>query len=82
MENLIEMPSTVHAFRPETENFDLGQKGYHRKGHLKGSMAQVSAPYVAPSSESVHQSEIPNGHNLALRRTCPCLLCRLRKAVV
>ena len=36
----------VHGFRPETENFDSGKKGYHPKEHLKRSrMAQISAPY-------------------------------------
>ena len=35
----------VHGFRPKSENFDLGIKGYHWKGHLKGNRM------IAPSSE-------------------------------
>ena len=32
----------VHAFRPESENFDFIKTGYQRKGHLKRSiMAQI-----------------------------------------
>ena len=27
----------VHGFWPESENFNFGKKGYHRKGHLKRS---------------------------------------------
>ena len=35
----------VHGFRPKSEKFDFGKKGYHRKEHLKRSrMAQISAP--------------------------------------
>ena len=34
----------VHGFRPESENFNFGQKGYHMKGHLKRNrMVQISA---------------------------------------
>ena len=34
----------VHGFWPESENFDLGQKGYHMKGHHKRNrMTQISA---------------------------------------
>ena len=34
----------VHAFWPESEIVNFGQKGYHMKGHLKRSrMVQISA---------------------------------------
>ena len=28
----------VHGVWPESENFNSGKKGYHRKGHLKRSI--------------------------------------------
>ena len=34
----------VHGFHPKSENFDFGDKSYHRKGHLKRSiLVQISA---------------------------------------
>ena len=54
----------VHAFWPETETFDFGKKGYHRKGHLKRSrMVQISAPYGVKSTyRRGREREIDLGH--------------------
>ena len=42
--NLSKRLIIVHGFQPKTENFDIGKKGYHRKGHPKRSnLAQISA---------------------------------------
>ena len=51
--NLIKI---VHGVWAKSENFDFGNKGYHRKGHEKRSrMANVS--FVAPSSEELRRQK-------------------------
>ena len=40
----ISIKTPDHGFRPESDIFEFGKKGYHLKEHLKGSrMMQISA---------------------------------------